>query len=97
MSDLERFKALRKRLFSLIKNALDEDDYHKSYEGDIEVTAEYPNYFEDEEANESPSHYSIKLHCYVVGPYRHYDFHGETFEAALDKFEKFLNMCEGTE
>ena len=86
-----RFAALRKKLFGMIKAELEIDPYCKSYEGCLEVICEYPNYFEDEEATIGPVYYCIKLHCYVLGPSRHYDFTGKTMSEALDKLEKALN------
>ena len=97
MNDKERFRQLRKRLFGMIKKELEEDPCCKSYEGCLEVTAEYPNYFEDEEATGLPCYYQITLHCYVIGNARHYDFHGDTFDNCLDQLERFLDGCEGIE
>lgn len=89
--DAERFRKLRAKLFSMIKKQLEEDPYSKSYEGALEVKCEYPNYFEDENAEDLPYFYCITLHCYVLGPHRHYDFAGITMSGALDKFEQALN------
>ena len=87
----ERFNALRKRLFDAIAIELKADDgYCKSYEGSLEWIIEYPNYFEDCLAIREPL-YTLKLHCYVVGPARHYDFPGKTIKVVLDKFEMWLN------
>lgn len=82
-----RFLQLRKRVFDLIANELSIDPYCKSYEGAIEVLCEYPDYFDDEQAIMGANYYLIKLHCYVLGDLRHYEFKGETFEQALDEFE----------
>ena len=89
--DSARLLALRKKLFEMIKAELEIDPYCKSYEGTLEVICEYPDYFDDEEATSGPSYYCIRLHCYVIGPSRHYDFTGKTMSEALDKFEKALN------
>jgi len=86
-----RIIALRKKLFEMIKAELEDDPYCKSYEGCLEVICDYPDYFEDEEAARGPSYYCIRLHCYVLGPSRHYDFTGKTMNEALDKLEKALN------
>lgn len=90
MTDKERFFSLRKRLFKAIDKALQEDSHCKSYEGSIAITQQFPDFFEDEYAKESSDYYRITLHCYVLGPARHYDFIGSTFSAALDKFEKWI-------
>ena len=92
--DSERFRKLRGKLFSMIKKQLEEDPCCKSYEGALEVTCEYPNYFEDEKAEGLPCFYCITLHCYVIGPARHYDFAGNSMSEALDKFESALNEWE---
>lgn len=65
----------------------EEDDCHKSYDGTWELRVAYPNYFEDETANAEPDYYSIQLHCYAIGPSRHYEWTGRTFEEALRKCE----------
>lgn len=94
MSDRDRFHALRSRLFGMIKQALAEDPCCKNYEGCLEVLGEYPTYFDDNLAEQPPDFYRIRLHCYVIGPSRHYDFVGKTFTECLDKFEAFLAECE---
>ena len=86
--DYKRFLKLRLRLFKMIKSALEEDPCHKSYEGAIEIIGEFPNYFEVGEA--IPMSFEIRVHCYVVGPSRHYSFVGATAKQALDKFESAL-------
>jgi hypothetical protein len=66
--------------------ALLEDDYCKSYEGCFEILVEYPNYFEDEEGKiQHPSAWIITLHCYILGPERHYDWMGKTLSEAFAK------------
>lgn len=89
--DAERFRKLRGKLFSMIEKQLEDDPCCKSYEGALEVMCEYPNYFEDKNAESLPLVYRITLHCYVLGPARHYDFVGDTMSRALDKFESALN------
>lgn len=32
-----------------------------------------------------------KLHCYVIGPSRHYEWRGRTMDEALDKAEADIN------
>ena len=82
----ERFRILRKNVMEAVKYRL--DDGFKSYEGTFEVVVCYPNYFEDESGEQSPCYYKITLHCYVLGPHRHYDWGGSTFGEALAKAEK---------
>ena len=89
-----RLLGLRKRLFLMIAAQLKEDPCCKSYEGALEVSCEYPCYFDDSEAEHRPSYYCITVHCYVLGPARHYEFTGRSLNDALDKFEKALNEWE---
>ena len=97
MTDKLRFIALRCRLFKLIHKELERDPYCKSYEGCLEVLAEYPNYFEDEEAESGPTFYCITLHCYVLGPARHYEFKGKTMGEALNKLDETITEWEEQE
>ena len=94
MTNKQRFIALRRRLFRMIRQELERDDHCKSYEGCLEVMTEYPNYFEDNEAEMGPSYVKITLHCYVLGPHRHYDFEGKTMGEALDKLEETITGWE---
>lgn len=87
MNNTERFKNIRRRVFRLIESELLADDYCKSYEGAIEISCEYPNYFEDEKGNSPPFVFVITLHCYVLGDCRHHRFEGKTFAEALDAFD----------
>jgi len=90
-----RFHALRKKVMDAVKEQLEYDGHCKSYEGAFEVTVCYPNYFEDENASQGPAYYVITLHCYVLGPHRHYDWHGKTFAEALRKAEDEINSWLG--
>ena len=91
MDDIKRFLALRKKLFGMIDDYFKGDGHCKSYEGDIEVCADYGTYFDDPGAVRSePVGYVINVHVYVVGPGRHYSFDGKTLGEALDKFSDAL-------
>lgn len=87
----ERFCNLRKRVAKAIHEELIEAPCHKSYEGTWEITVGYPDYFDDDTATAGPDFYRIVLHCYVLGPGRHYNWDGRTFEQALDACEKAVN------
>lgn len=89
-----RFHALRRELYRQIEAALVENDHHKSYEGKCELI--FPDYFEAREAAETnpdvhlyEDPVGIQVHCYIVGPSRHWLFEG-TFDACLDQFETWL-------
>jgi hypothetical protein len=77
-----KFRAL---VFSGIKRALEADGYCKSYEGRIVVA--FPDYFHEhgEPDDRDPNAYSVDLHCYVLGPHRHYNWTGRTLGEALRK------------
>ena len=94
MTDKQRFIALRCRLFKMIHQELKRDPCCKSYEGSLEINVTYPDYFEDEEAESGPDYCYITLHCYVLGPTRHYDFKGKTMKEALDKMDEALTRWE---
>ena len=80
-----RFDALRK----MVMDAIAEDcEWGKSYEGAFEWVVCYPDYWDDPEAKKGPDLYVLKLHCYLLGPARHYEWDGETRTEALDKAEK---------
>ena len=81
----ERFDALRKLTMDAIGRELEIDYCGKSYEGIFEWTVCYPSYYDDPDAKAG-------LHCYVLGPGRHYEWKGRTLKNALDKAEKDINQ-----
>lgn len=85
-ADKERFAALRVKVAEMIR---------KEYEGTWEITTEYPNYYEDETGTQPPKWCCITLHCYVLGPARHYDWDGKTFSEALAKAEREIDEMRG--
>ena len=89
-ADMMRFKALRSKVFKAIAAQLAIDSHCKSYEGTFEVVMGWPDYFEDEQMTAQPWVHII-LHCYVLGPARHYEWKGRTFAEALDKAEKEIS------
>ena len=94
----ERFLTLRKKLFEAIREQLEIDSHCKSYEGAFEITKCYPNYFEDEYGGCEGIHWVIELHCYVIGPFRHYRWDGRTLDEALRKAEEEIySWLEGDE
>lgn len=94
MTNKQRFIALRCRLFRMIRQELERNGHCKSYEGCLEVMTEYPNYFEDVDAEMGPCYVKITLHCYVLGPHRHYELEGKTMAEALDKLEEMIAEWE---
>lgn len=83
--ELELFQKLRVKVADYIREYLKEDYGHKSYEGTWELLVSYPSYFDDDTASSSPDYYRVTLHCYVIGPSRHYDWSGKSFSEALEK------------
>lgn len=89
----KRFLALRRKVMAGIKKALAIDCTCKSYEGFMELVIEFSDYFEMGESEEdAPNQYVIRLHCYVLGPARHYEWRGRTLDEALDAAEKEISM-----
>ena len=82
-----RFDRLRQRVMRAVEYELEQDGHCKSYEGTFEVTMSFPEYFQDETGTKPPDFVSITLHCYVLGPHRHYTWQGPTFLDALRKAE----------
>lgn len=86
-----RFIAVRAELFKAIAECLKEDGHCKSYEGALVVNL--PNYFEETAAADhfgwhGRGAWTIELHCYLIGPNRHYRWEGRSFNEALTKAEK---------
>lgn len=94
MSAMDRFRKLRKRVMKAISE-IDLSYGCKSYEGTFEWTVCYPNYFEDETGDMGSTSFVLTLHCYVLGPARHYDWYGKTMDEVLDKAEKEINSWIG--
>lgn len=68
--DRQNFAAMREFVYRYIAKSLEEDGHCKSYEGAWEFAALWPSYFE----KEKPTEYCLTLHCYLLGPNRHYDW-----------------------
>jgi hypothetical protein len=75
----------RQLAFSGIKRALEIDGACKSYEGAVELHVGLPNYFKETTGEDwglaaffggAAHNYKLTLHCYVLGPARHYDWEG---------------------
>jgi len=86
----QRLRVLRAELFQFIARSLAEDGHCKSYEGALEI--HLPNYFEENATKDDygwlrAGAWGIGLHCYLLGPNRHYLWSGESFEQALIKAE----------
>lgn len=84
---MQRFNRLRKMVAEEICACLALDGHCKSYEGTWELFVSYPDYFEDETATAKPNFYQISLHCYLIGPSRHYDWDGKSWDECLNKCE----------
>lgn len=80
---IAEFSALRKRLAEALAALLKEDPHHKSYEGSWELTFCFNDVFRDPEGDAPPYFFMIRLHCYLIGPSRHYEWGGTSWEEAL--------------
>lgn len=80
---IAEFSALRKRLAEALAALLKEGAHHKSYEGSWELTFCFNDVFRDPEGDAPPYFFLIKLHCYLMGPSRHYEWGGTSWEEAL--------------
>lgn len=96
MTNRERFEECRRRLWALLAK-VDFSNGCKSYEGLIEIVQTYPSYFHSPDKLPEPESVIIRLHCYVLGDFRHYVFMGKTYGQAIDDFERWLTEQEETE
>ena len=89
-----RFEKLRKTVAEGIKKELAIDCCCKSYEGTWELFVGFHDYFEDEDATKPPRYVEIRLHCYVLGPSRHYCWGGKDWDEAICGCERdVLSWC----
>lgn len=87
----DKFETLRRDLFAYLAKCLAEDGHCKSYEGAFSIQHHLPNYFEEtHNGGDAQSLWRIHLDCYLIGPTRHYDWDGDTFDNALEKCERDL-------
>lgn len=86
----QEFSKLRKVVHAEIGKYIEEGEHHKSYEGEWFVSFGYPNYFEDESGEAPPDFCKLELHCYLIGPSRHYEWTGDTWQEAIRQCKKDL-------
>lgn len=70
-------------------------EYCKSYEGSFELLINYPNYFDEncgDTPTDNPDCVTINLHCYVLGPRRHYEWDGKSIQEAVVKARKDIEQ-----
>lgn len=92
-NDWDRFYALRGKVFDAIRKIVEDpeyDGYHKSYEGAMDVTFSFDNYFQADNVTDT-WRVKIELHCYLLVDGRHADWTGRTFTEALDEAEEGIN------
>jgi hypothetical protein len=79
-----------------IDRALEMDSYCKGYEGAIRLRIDLPGYF-----GSGDPLYTLELDCYVLGPGRHYEWHGVdaalVFRCATADVRKWIAMLEEDE
>ena len=95
--DWSRFYELRAKVFDAIKKIVEDpedDGHHKSYEGAMDVTFGFDNYFETDDVT-STWEVRIELHCYLLINGRHAEWTGKTFSEALDGLEQWIGeICD---
>lgn len=88
------FLSLRRYLFDFW-NKHGMDECHKSYEWTFELLLSFPNYFDNGADNDEPDYFEITLHCYVLGPHRHYHWRGNNFKEVVKEarhdIERWIN------
>jgi hypothetical protein len=80
---IDRIEALRVDLLAAIQERIDADGYCKSYEGMIKLV--WPSWNQIDNGTEEP--WTVELHCYLIGPSRHYDWTGATPLQAVQRAE----------
>ncbi len=85
--DLARFSALRVMVDKAVEHAWENGEPGKSYEGAWEVTCGFPS-TDEGGSTKGACYWQIVLHCYLLGPSRHYTWAGKTFKEALTKCEQ---------
>lgn len=66
----------------------------KMYEGEWEVTFRFPGWDDCIKGTVQPDWCKIKLHCYLIGPSRHYEWAG-TLEGAMARCKNDVTQwCE---
>lgn len=89
MTPQERFYKLREALIAKVNQIRAEGEPGKMYEGLFRINYTFPDASDcwDGIINK-PCEVAIELHCYLVGPNRHYEWRGKTLEKALEKCEQ---------
>ena len=85
--DFNDFYALRKKLLDALSEASTHDP-GKMYEGEIELSFNFTGIYDNEDKVEGVT---IKAHFYLIGPYRHYEWHGRTFAEAIKKADSDIS------
>lgn len=88
---ITKFQKLREMVDKAVEHAWEQGEPGKSYEGAWEVNFCYPS-TDCGGATKDADYCQIVLHCYLLGPSRHYSWRGNTFAEAVDKCEKDVLM-----
>lgn len=93
VEEYKEFLDLRRWFLEQLKK-VDMSNGCKSYEGAFELFVSYPDVFEywKDEIKDESDFVKITLHCYVVGPNRHYDWTGKNIHEAVVKCRKDLEQ-----
>ena len=101
-------REFRELVFSGIKRSLELDGHCKSYEGAVEFHVQLPNYFKETHGedhgfmaamgSDPGPNYKLTLHCYVLGPARHYDWEDsdvvDVFARATADVQRWISELE---
>lgn len=91
--DKKLFEELRTMVNDAIHHAWEQGEPGKSYEGEWEITCHFPGAGEyDKGEDSSPDCWHVVLHCYLIGPSRHYYWNGKTLGDALKKCQHDVSM-----
>lgn len=89
VTNLEDFNAIRGRLMAAIGRTVEHGHRGKIYEGTFEISM--PSYFQERKIDtfsllreeDSDAQWKIRLSSYLIGPGRHYEWTGPTFDVAI--------------
>ena len=87
MEGMSDFLKLRQRLLDALRE-VSERDPGKHYEGEIELYLHFPGIYEDVDGVDQAH---IRGHFYLIGPYRHYDWHGLSIKEATERAAKDID------
>ena len=89
VSEIERFTSLRQRVLDEIERQRKKGELGKMADGDMELIYRIKN--------DGFVQWFMTLHCYLIGPGRHYSWRGENLSAVLSAAEEDIDEWIVTE